>query len=231
MLTSLLKMTKKGCVSIENLKRGTRLSPSILASLLGELKNKALVCVSDDMVCVDPSARVQIALRALLLGADFEVIAALLQWQEFENIAGATLEVHGYSVQRNFRFKEGGKRWEIDIVACREPIVVCLDCKQWKRTLSPSSSKRIVEAQTQRTKALASILPSASLRLECQKWRKANFVPAVLSLIPGGLKFCNKVPIVPILQLQDFVRQLPAQILMLQHTQRNFDHLGHEFQN
>jgi hypothetical protein len=72
-------------------------------------------------------------------------------------------------------------------------------------------------------------LPSIALKIECAKWEKAKFVPAVLSLIPSSFKFYDKVPVVPVLQLQDFICQLPAYTEELKFYPKAFKTLSHDF--
>jgi hypothetical protein len=81
----------------------------------------------------------------------------------------------------------------------------------------------------ERTRALAESLPNVSLELECAKWDKAKFVPAILTLVPVSFKFYDKVPIVPVLQLQDFLSQLPAYTESLKYFSKEFNHLRHDF--
>ncbi|HLE76095.1 MAG TPA: hypothetical protein VI864_08690, partial [Candidatus Bathyarchaeia archaeon] len=65
--------------------------------------------------------------------------------------------------------------------------------------------------------------------IECAKWDKAKLVPAILVLLPGSFKFYDKVPIVPVLQLQDFLSQLPAYTESLKYFLKEFSHLRHDF--
>jgi hypothetical protein len=139
------------------------------------------------------------------------------------------LERNGYVVAKNVRFKHTGRKWEIDIVGCKKPLVICIDCKHWRHGMAPSALKRIAEAQVERTRALAASLPHVSLEIECSKWNKAKFIPTVLSLTQGNFKFYDMVPIVPVLQLQDFLSQLPAYTESLKYFSKTFDHLGHDF--
>jgi hypothetical protein len=46
-----------------------------------------------------------------------------------------------------------------------------------------------------------------------------------LILAPSTFKFCDRVPIVPVLQLQDFLNQLPLELESLNYFQKNFTHL------
>ena len=152
----------------------------------------------------------------------------MLRWQEFEEIAAIALKNNGYIVAKNVRFKHAGRKWEIDVVGCKKPLVTCIDCKHWHHGMSPSALKKIVENQVERTMALSESLPNISLDIECAKWNKAKFIPAVLALIPGSFKFYDMVPIVPVLQLQDFLNQLPAYIESLKYFLKEFNHLCHD---
>jgi hypothetical protein len=76
---------------------------------------------------------------------------------------------------------------------------------------------KAVEAQALRTKILADALLSLQREIGLVQWTQATLIPVVLSLVPGPLKFYNQVPIVPILQLQNFLNELPAHITSLTH--------------
>jgi Holliday junction resolvase-like predicted endonuclease len=225
LLISLLKLTKDGSVLIETVNKDARIASDIVMKLLENLQSQSLVYLKVDFVEIDSDGRLKIAVKAASLGADIERISAFFSWQEFEEIAALALERNGYITIKNLRFKHSGRKWEIDVVGCRKPLVLCIDCKHWSRSLKPSALRRIVEAQTNRTRALANTLPSAALKIECTKWNKAKFVPAILSLIPSSFKFYNNVPVVPILQLQDFLIELPAQVEELTYFVKDFSHL------
>jgi Holliday junction resolvase-like predicted endonuclease len=228
LLISLLKLTKNGSIPLKSVKIDSRLSSTIAVNLLQNLQNEDIIYLENGAVEVNSYSRLKIAIKALSLGADVEAVSNLLRWQEFEEIAAVALERNGYVTAKNVRFKHGGRRWEIDVVGCKKPLVLCVDCKHWHHGLSLSALKRIVEAQAQRTRALAELLPSTGIKLECVKWKGAKFVPAVLSLIHGSFKFYDQVPIVPVLQLQDFLHQVPAYTDSLKTFTREFEHLRHD---
>jgi Holliday junction resolvase-like predicted endonuclease len=195
--------------------------------LLRKLQNEDLIYLKPDSVEVDSTIRLKLAVRAASLGADVEHISDLLCWQEFEEIAAFALKNNGYTVHNNVRFKHAGRRWEIDVVGCKKPLVVCIDCKHWQRAIAPSALRKIVDDQTQRTRALADSVPNIALKLECARWEKAKFLPSVLSLIPSSFKFYDRVPVVPVLQLQDFISQLPAYVETLRFFPKTFNSLSH----
>jgi Holliday junction resolvase-like predicted endonuclease len=222
---SLLKLTKDSPVLIENVNRDARVTSGVALKLFTKLQNEGVICLKDDSVEVNSDNRLRLAIKAVSLGADVEHVSRFLRWQEFESIATIALERNGYLTAKNVRFKHGGRRWEIDVVGCKKPLVLCVDCKRWQRGLRYSALKKIVEAQVERTRALASMLPSPALKLECVKWSKAKFVPVILSLMPSNLKFYAGVPVVPVLQLQDFLVQLPAYVAECTYFTEEFSHL------
>jgi Holliday junction resolvase-like predicted endonuclease len=225
LLISLLKLTKDGPVLTEYVNQDARIASDIVRKLLEKLQNEDMLYLKEDTVEANSDNRLRLAVKAASLGADVEHISAFLRWQEFEDIAAIALERNGYVVAKNVRFKHAGRRWEIDVVGCRKPLVLCVDCKHWQRGLKPSALRKIVEAQVERAHALANTLPSAALKVECVKWNRAKFVPVILSLIPSSFKFYDNVPVVPVLQLQDFLIQLPAQVESLTYFVKEFSHL------
>jgi Holliday junction resolvase-like predicted endonuclease len=225
LLVSLLKLTKDGNVLIKDVNKDCRIAVDIARNLLEKLQNEGLIYLDSELVEVNGSNRIRLAAKAAALGADIEYVSAFLRWQEFEDMAALALERNGYVVSKNVRFKHVKRRWEIDVIGCRKPLVLCVDCKHWQHGLKPSAVRRIVEAQVERARALADTLPSVSLKLNCVKWSKAKFVPMILSLISGSSKFYDDVPVVPVLKLQDFLIQLPAQVELLTYFMKEFIHL------
>jgi Holliday junction resolvase-like predicted endonuclease len=225
LLISLLKLTKNGPVLIEDVKKDSRIASDIVRKLLEKLQNEDLIHLQDDAVETNSANRLKLAVKAASAGADIEQVSAFLHWQEFEDIAAIALERNGYVVTKNVRFKHAGRRWEIDVVGCRKPLVLCVDCKHWQRQVKPSALRKIVEAQVERAQALAEALPSPALKIECATWNKAKIIPVILSLIPSSFKFYDNVPVVPVLQLQDFLLQLPFHVESSNYSTKEFRHL------
>ncbi len=228
LVTSILKLTGKGSASVAALKVDAGVPTDAMYELLQNLQNEELVQLRGDSIETDSAARLRLAVKAVQLGADIERVSNMLSWREFEEISAHALRSNGYSTRNNVHFKHNGRRWEIDVIGCRKPLVVCIDCKHYHRGVSPSALNKIAEAQKLRTKALAEALPAPKVEWEWARWEKAKFLPAVISLLPSTAKFLDGIPVVPVLQLQDFISQIPIQIESLVYFCRNYSHLGHD---
>ena len=229
LIISILKLTANGSVTREQINKDAKIASDIALKLLRGLQNNGMVYLKDNIVETDGNGRLELTVRAVILGADVERISGFLRWQEFEDITAIALEKNSYIVAKNVHFKHSGRKWEIDVVGCKKPLVICIDCKHWHHGMSPLAIKKIAEAQVERARALSESLPNISIEIEASKWSKAKFVPAILALFPGSFKFYDKVPIVPVLQLQDFINQLPAYTESLKYFPKKFDHLSHDF--
>jgi Holliday junction resolvase-like predicted endonuclease len=149
LLISILKLTKNGPVIRESINRDAKI-PSVVASkMLRKLQTDGLVYLEGDMIEASGGGRLKLAVRAVDLGADVEHMSNFLSWQEFEDIAALALERDRYVVAKNVRFKHAERRWEIDVVGCRKPLVICIDCKHWHHGMHPSTLKKIVAAQNE----------------------------------------------------------------------------------
>ena len=216
-LVSVLKLTRSGPVAKELVARDVGLPAQVADELLKKFYEAGLIQQRRKTIEASSNQRVKIAIHAINSGADFERVCKVLEWIEFENIAATAFEANNFDVRRRFRFRWARRMWEIDVLGCRESIIACVDCKRWGHGWRKSAIKKAVEVQSLRTKVLADALPSLQKEVGLVNWKQATFIPIVLSLVPGPLKFYDNVPIVPILQLQNFLSELPAHTTSLKH--------------
>jgi len=221
LLNALLKLTQKGPVSKQYLSKVTRVSTAIIDKVLLKLSEADLICEYQGLIEASRTQRVKIAVATLSSGADFERICAFLSWHEFEGIVAQAFEANDYTVLRNFRFKQDSRRLEIDVLGVKKPLIVCIDCKQWKRGWKRAAIAKAVEAQAHRAQALAKALAAYRQKMGLEQWGTARLIPVVMSLTPGPFKFYDDVPIVPVLQVQDFINELPAQAHLLKSFRQN----------
>lgn len=215
LLVCVLKLTKDGPVQRKLVSREARVPREIADKVLEKFSALGLVRLTAKTVEASSNQRVRVAVHALKLGADLEGVCKVLSWGEFEDMAAVAFEANNFTVKRRFRFKWAGRRWEIDVLGFREPLVVCADCKHWIRGWRRSAITKVVEAQVERTRALSEAMPSLHGEMGLTHWKQAKLIPVILSLVPGPFKFYQDVPIVPILQLRNFLSELPAHLTEL----------------
>jgi len=218
LLMSILKLTLNGPVSKVLLSRDARVPSQVADEALRRFFDEELIQLSDKTVETSLTQRIKVAIRVLEFGADSEKVCGFLSWQEFESVAAMAFEANNFAVERRFRFTWANRKWEIDVLGCKEPIIACVDCKHWRHGWGRSAITKTVEAQIERTKALAEALnstPAIHRKLGLTSWKQRTLIPLILSLVPGPFKFYKKTPVVPILQLQNFLSELPAHTDML----------------
>ena len=223
---SILKLTNQNVVDVKIISKDSKFDSKKVKLCLIKLSQEGLITFNDEFVELNSISRIMLSIKAIELGADIENATSLLCWQEFEGLAAIGLERNNFSVKKNLRFTYLKKRNEMDIVGLKKPIILCIDCKHWHQEITYSSLKSIVKDQIKRTKALMDSLPNISTKLECTMWKNGIFIPAILSLVPNRYKFCNLVPIIPILQLQDFLNQLRGNIQQIKIFKKTFSHLN-----
>jgi len=216
-LLSLLELTQSGPVHRNALAKHAKVPKETAEQELRKLSQSDFFDEHKGVIDVSPNQRVRMAIQTLKLAADFERVCQLLSWKEFENIVAEALERNDYKVLRNFHLKRNSKRWEIDIIGLQKPLILCIDCKHWKRGWRTSAIAKAVQAQIERTKDFAEELTNYSQKAGLEQWKEATLIPILMSLIPGPCKFLDDVPVVSVLQFQDFINELPAQAHLLKN--------------
>ena len=222
LLVSVLQLTRTGPTDKTLVSRCAHVPVQVADDVLKSFWDASLIQLRGKVIEASLDQRLRIAIQATKLGADFESVCNLLEWKEFEKIVAKTFEFNLFNVTRGLRFKSAGRRWEVDIIGCRKPIIVCADCKHWHRGWTKSAITKATTAQVERTQALVKAFPALHEKLGTTDWQEAALVPMVLSLLPTSFKFFENTPVVPILQLQDLLSELPAHIDSLTHFSIRF---------
>jgi Holliday junction resolvase-like predicted endonuclease len=215
-ILSVLKLTQQGPAQKDHVAQDAHTSNDVTDEVLRRLKENSLVEIEGKSLTTAPRHRVELAIEAIRQGADLQHTSRFLGWKEFENITATAFSSNGYAVKRNFRFKAADRRWEIDLVACNRPRIVCADCKHWQRW-NRSTVEKVADAQVERTKAFADSLWRLAEDLGLSKWTNVTIVPMVVALAASPVKLFDGVPAVSVLQLQDFINGLPTQATLLTH--------------
>jgi hypothetical protein len=151
------------------------------------------------------------AVMAIKAGVDIERVSKYLDWLEFEEMVAYTFEENGYHVKRRYRFQAEGRRWEIDVLALKKPLVVCAECKHWAKGLGDTTARRIVEKHMEKVRVMSEHI-SKLRRVKLTKWNKAIFIPMTLSLIPNRNKIYRRIPLVSVFELPRFLSEFQGQM-------------------
>ena len=212
-LSSLLKY-KNELISIELLAGLTgiddldRLKSIIDALVTDEIINRE----NHHQVTLTPKSRLKLAFLLIKAGIDVEHVAKHLDWKEFEGLTKDILLLHDFNVHSRVRFKSSKKkRYELDLLAIRNSIILCIDCKHWSaRTGKKHALKNAVEKQVERTIAFSNLEDFSKFDIE--KRDDLQLMPLLVSWLVEDIKTYQNVPIVPIFQLSNFLNQIDAYI-------------------
>ena len=211
-LLALLRDSAAKSVNVFSLAEETCLSIDVVKENLIGFLNKGLVQFIDGGYVTSGEQRLELALLALGEGADVERVCKSLGWKEFEDLVAIAFEFNGFKTTKHFRFKGSGKRYEIDVVGLKEPLVFSVECKRWKRSWVRGAMVNVVRRQMERTEALIHFLPEPKDRLDLARWREVRIIPLVLTLSKTPLKLCDGVPIVPIFFFNNFLNEVQSYI-------------------
>jgi len=210
-LIALLERTKDRATSRAELREAVRVTDEGFSLFLDQLAAENLVGEEGNLVKASLNQRLEIAVRAITAGADFERVSRSLGWLEFEEMVAYTFEENGYDVSRRFRFQAEGRRWEIDVLAVRRSLVVCAECKHWASGLGNMTARRIVEVHLEKVKVLSENAAGVAERLKLNGGR-AVFVPLTLSLQPAREKIYRRIPVVSVFELPSFLNEFEGQM-------------------
>ncbi|MFQ6076267.1 MAG: hypothetical protein ACE5Z5_09070 [Candidatus Bathyarchaeia archaeon] len=211
-IISILKLTSSGTARISQVSEDSGVAMDRVEAIIADLSEGGLVDVREVFVETSGEQKIRLAIAALKEGGDLEEACRYLGWKDFEDIAVLALESNSFIARKNVRFKERDKRYEIDVLGLREPVILSIDCKHWKRSWQRAATVRFVEAQVHRTEALTRILPMLGDKLPTGGWNRAEVLPVVLTLSETPFKVCQGVPVVPVFRFRGFLQEMSTYV-------------------
>ncbi|MHC1636898.1 MAG: restriction endonuclease [Candidatus Nezhaarchaeales archaeon] len=203
---ALLKM-----LELKNLPVDSITALEISEEVLYELKAQGIINIESGMIkVVNP---IGLAIEAIRLGIDIEAASRWLSWRDFEKFCVEALTNHNFKVKAPLRFKCDKKRYEVDVVAAKHKIVLCLDCKHWK--MRGYQSYKIKEAAIKhldkclKLAELTSTLRDAGLHVQSGDL----LIPLIVTLMDLGFRSpVNEVLVIPIFKFNSFLLDFEAHI-------------------
>jgi hypothetical protein len=219
LVLALLKAEEES-ISIRDLSERLTLPQEDLLKLFTQLEEeKVIKKTNDDAAIIVPRGedRLRTAIKAVTLGARIEESAKILSWKEFESFCTKVMEENGYSCIHEFRFKSSrGRRYECDIVALCNPMLLLADCKHYAGKVR--GLRTVVEKQVERANALdKSFLTLMRGISQLASWQEIIIVPIIITLFPESIAFVDGVPVIPAFKLNQFIQELPSNMESVKH--------------
>jgi len=178
-----------GGVSVKDFSVVTDTSEETARQILDNFMQNGIGVFQDDQIHFQDNDKLKTSLLALRMGAPIDEISQILDWRDFEALVSEILELREFDVTGNLTLTK--PRMQIDVVGIKAGVAILIDCKHWKR-LSYSALETAVNKQIERTKHYVT------------KEKVQAALPAIVTLYQEKVKFINKVPIIPIFQLDSF---------------------------
>ena len=211
-LIALLENTQKKPVDSNALRETVRVTDEVYNTYITHLASNGLIDEDQGSVTASLDQRLELAIRAVQAGGDLERVSRALGWLEFEEIVARIFEENGYDVKRRFRFQADGRRWEIDVLATRRPLIVCGECKHWAKGLGSTTARRIAETHLEKVETLSRSVGGLRERMGIDNWLQATMIPMTLSLQPARERIYRRIPVVSVYGLPGFLSEFEAQM-------------------
>ena len=149
------------------------------------------------------SARFKLAFEAVRHGG-LQQVARALTWQEFEAFTEECLQTVGFDTQKGLIVKDDSRRWQIDVIAKKNPMILAIDCKHWE---SPGYESKLSNAAEHQKLALQAFIRQRAVRGEVGRERLLA-LPMILTLFEPRARIVGGVVVVSIEQLGDFLERV-----------------------
>ena len=195
-ILKILKITKESdMLHMEN---------EVSYSILSEYAMKS----KENRWTLDRSARIDLALMAVSLGAEIEQVVSHLNWKDFEGFIARILREHNYECVESFRRVGNSDRqgMEIDVIGIRNGVIVSVDAKMWGiRGGKASALRTAAEKQAKRTRRLGSEL--SNLAEKVRTMQKGEYVmrPMVVTWLIEDVEIHDGIPVIPVFKFNSFL--------------------------
>jgi len=217
LVSHILDRTKEGVLDINETKESLTITEEALKEILRELGTSGLIDYNTEAVSVSVEQRIELAVLAIRLGADFERVSKSLGWLEFEELVARVFRENGYNTKSRYRFKAEGRRWEIDVLATSYPYIVCAECKHYTSGMGNSTARNIIETHIEKTEVMSKHIEDIAKKIGVHNWKNATLVPMTLTLSPTKMNIYRRVPSVSVFMLPSFLSEFPGYLERMIH--------------
>jgi len=178
-----------GGMSVKDFSMATQTSEDMSRQILDNLMQNGVGRFQNGQVQLEDTDKLKTSILAISMSTPIDEISRMLEWQDFESLAAEILEKRDFDTTKNVIMKS--PRIQIDVVGIKSDIAILIDCKHWSN-MNQSALQEAVKKQVIRTKQFVS------------KHKVKGAIPAIVTLYQHSVQFIDKVPIIPIHQLDSF---------------------------
>lgn len=190
-----------GGLSVKDFSMTTQTSEELAREILDNFMQNGIGRYEDGQIYFEETDKLKTSILAISMGAAIDEVSRLLDWQDFESLAAEVLEKRDFETTRNVILTK--PRMQIDVVGIKSDIAILIDCKHWNN-MTQSALQNAVKKQIERTKQYIS------------KENIKAAIPAIVTLYQHDLQFIDRVPIIPIHQLDSFCDEFYGNLEKLQ---------------
>ena len=148
----------------------------------------------------------ELALIAIVNGADPEYVSRYISWRDFELLITKELRELGFEAYKSIRLK-GPRALEVDILAIDVISNLCLviDCKHWLPGYSKVkklmlAAHKHIERMVKLNNACEWLIPRYGLIRKCK-----YFIPVIITLTDPRVRVLSACAIIPVALLRSFI--------------------------
>ena len=147
------------------------------------------------------STRFKLASEAVRHGA-LQQVARALSWQEFETFTEECLQAVGFDTQKGIIVKDDSRRWQIDVIAKKGPVILAVDCKHWE---SPGYDSKLSKAAEHQKQAVQALIQQMTRSREVGGGESVLALPVILTLFEPRSRLIGRAVAVSIQQFANFL--------------------------
>ena len=181
-----------GGISIHDFSMAIQTNEGLAITIADNFMQNGIGTFQNELLYFKENDRLKASLLAISMGAAIDEVSRLLDWKDFESLTAEILENRDFETTSNVILTK--PRMQIDVVGIKSGIAILIDCKHWNN-MSQSSLQAAVKKQVERTKHYVS------------REKVQAAIPVIVTLYQQEIKFIDRVPIIPIYQLDAFCEE------------------------
>ena len=194
-----------GGLSVTDFSMAIEANEGLAREILDNFMQNGIGKFEEGQIFFEETDKLKTTILAIQMGAAIDEVSRLLEWQDFESLAAEVLQKRDFDIEKNVILTK--PRIQIDVIGTKSDVALLIDCKHWNY-MTQSALQSAVQKQIERTKQY---LSKASIKAA---------VPVIVTLYQHDLQFIDKVPIIPIHQLDSFCDEFYGNLEEIQSQNR-----------